>query len=137
MIRRPPRSTLFPYTTLFRSPSPHRQRNEQPLGGAANEIQQCDSAFIGRSNVEEHDLIRALRLVAFGERNRITGITKVHEARSLNHTTILYIETRNHSVCQHYSTLNETEPFVLTVSPVSARASRRASPRALKAASTT
>src|SRR3712207_8839301 len=24
MIRRPPRSTLFPYTTLFRSPGPHR-----------------------------------------------------------------------------------------------------------------
>src|SRR3712207_8611974 len=24
MIRRPPRSTLFPYTTLFRSPEPHR-----------------------------------------------------------------------------------------------------------------
>src|SRR5260221_1331184 len=23
MIRRPPRSTLFPYTTLFRSPRPH------------------------------------------------------------------------------------------------------------------
>src|SRR5258708_14036220 len=23
MIRRPPRSTLFPYTTLFRSPSPY------------------------------------------------------------------------------------------------------------------
>src|SRR3712207_7301458 len=26
MIRRPPRSTLFPYTTLFRSPSPQRVR---------------------------------------------------------------------------------------------------------------
>src|SRR5258707_8150222 len=25
MIRRPPRSTLFPYTTLFRSPPPPRQ----------------------------------------------------------------------------------------------------------------
>src|SRR5256885_16667355 len=24
MIRRPPRSTLFPYTTLFRSPASHR-----------------------------------------------------------------------------------------------------------------
>src|SRR3712207_8159674 len=24
MIRRPPRSTLFPYTTLFRSPTPHQ-----------------------------------------------------------------------------------------------------------------
>src|SRR5438045_5519822 len=26
MIRRPPRSTLFPYTTLFRSPVLHRER---------------------------------------------------------------------------------------------------------------
>src|SRR2546426_1659949 len=26
MIRRPPRSTLFPYTTLFRSPLEHRPR---------------------------------------------------------------------------------------------------------------
>src|SRR2546430_4102849 len=25
MIRRPPRSTLFPYTTLFRSPAPERR----------------------------------------------------------------------------------------------------------------
>src|SRR3989442_4160670 len=34
MIRRPPRSTLFPYTTLFRSPDshfahPHRSRRSQ------------------------------------------------------------------------------------------------------------
>src|SRR5256885_10558815 len=28
MIRRPPRSTLFPYTTLFLSPSPHEERDE-------------------------------------------------------------------------------------------------------------
>src|SRR5207249_8496869 len=35
MIRRPPRSTLFPYTTLFRSPagwrSPPRRRASAPL----------------------------------------------------------------------------------------------------------
>src|SRR5215203_6651949 len=31
MIRRPPRSTLFPYTTLFRSPS-HRSRWPDALG---------------------------------------------------------------------------------------------------------
>src|SRR6266536_1150914 len=30
MIRRPPRSTLFPYTTLFRSPSPRRTRSCSP-----------------------------------------------------------------------------------------------------------
>src|SRR6266536_5836262 len=35
MIRRPPRSTLFPYTTLFRSPRPARprQRRHRHPGG--------------------------------------------------------------------------------------------------------
>src|SRR3712207_7037644 len=28
MIRRPPRSTLFPYTTLFRSPDPMKPRGD-------------------------------------------------------------------------------------------------------------
>src|SRR5215211_5888302 len=34
MIRRPPRSTLFPYTTLFRSPRPHglSRRRRPPAG---------------------------------------------------------------------------------------------------------
>src|SRR2546430_11855452 len=32
MIRRPPRSTLFPYTTLFRSPYPGRRyTSEEPI----------------------------------------------------------------------------------------------------------
>src|SRR5262245_66125289 len=37
MIRRPPRSTLFPYTTLFRSGDDrlHRRRPEGPAGGSA------------------------------------------------------------------------------------------------------
>src|SRR5256886_10246218 len=30
MIRRPPRSTLFPYTTLFRSPRPTRTPQREP-----------------------------------------------------------------------------------------------------------
>src|SRR3712207_7203296 len=41
MIRRPPRSTLFPYTTLFRSPQRpprtdvrHAQADRRPWGGA-------------------------------------------------------------------------------------------------------
>src|SRR3989442_8236497 len=35
MIRRPPRSTLFPYTTLFRSPAPSLTHPEQVFGGPA------------------------------------------------------------------------------------------------------
>src|SRR3712207_7916440 len=33
MIRRPPRSTLFPYTTLFRSPAGRPTLSPPPVGG--------------------------------------------------------------------------------------------------------
>src|SRR5258708_30597083 len=36
MIRRPPRSTLFPYTTLFRSCMPQRKVGAAPHRGNAN-----------------------------------------------------------------------------------------------------
>src|SRR3712207_6942142 len=35
MIRRPPRSTLFPYTTLFRSPGGPRRARRERRGGRA------------------------------------------------------------------------------------------------------
>src|SRR2546429_1900104 len=41
MIRRPPRSTLFPYTTLFRSPSPAAQSCSNPSANDWNYLQTC------------------------------------------------------------------------------------------------
>src|SRR3712207_8298843 len=37
MIRRPPRSTLFPYTTLFRSPQSKRQVHEVDVSAVSSE----------------------------------------------------------------------------------------------------
>src|SRR5256885_11139363 len=49
MIRRPPRSTLFPYTTLFRSP-----RRERP-GPAGRRAKAHGRAAVGRcARSEEH-----------------------------------------------------------------------------------
>src|SRR6266576_6011061 len=61
MIRRPPRSTLFPYTTLFRSPT-------SPTSSPSSEWR--TSAHPGRRRSEEHtselqsrrDLVCRLRL---------------------------------------------------------------------------
>ena len=58
MIRRPPRSTLFPYTTLFRSGAAHQQ-GEGQVGGAFGEhvggVGEHDPAFIEvRQRSEEH-----------------------------------------------------------------------------------
>src|SRR5256885_12704350 len=48
MIRRPPRSTLFPYTTLFRSPN----RLAPPNTAAASTNSSVPTSALGRS--EEH-----------------------------------------------------------------------------------
>src|SRR3712207_8706186 len=46
MIRRPPRSTLFPYTTLFRSMREVFQRHLQPLGGKTYQVRECWISYI-------------------------------------------------------------------------------------------
>src|SRR5256885_12480589 len=43
MIRRPPRSTLFPYTTLFRSANPGRRRQQKNHPGAHETTQKGDN----------------------------------------------------------------------------------------------
>src|SRR5258708_26166089 len=52
MIRRPPRSTLFPYTTLFRSPAP-RDRS-RAAAGAPHPPGGARCAYSGESRSEEH-----------------------------------------------------------------------------------
>src|SRR2546422_4983456 len=82
MIRRPPRSTLFPYTTLFRSPRPQdRQRLDLVL--------------------ELRLLILALHLESRGEvgypHRAVRGVDAL-AARSEEHTSEL--QSRLHLVCR-------------------------------------
>src|SRR3712207_8159321 len=56
MIRRPPRSTLFPYTTLFRSRGQALARGQQrelALGGVALEVVQALDALADRLEVRQ------------------------------------------------------------------------------------
>src|SRR5690348_18099921 len=49
MIRRPPRSTLFPYTTLFRSVAATRKQKPQPLQQAREcNADRCGVAAVGQ-----------------------------------------------------------------------------------------
>src|SRR5947208_15767583 len=57
MIRRPPRSTLFPYTTLFRSPSDPPRHSSSLSGPLANSFQLSVVSFAvgaGDHRSEEH-----------------------------------------------------------------------------------
>src|SRR2546425_6365629 len=51
MIRRPPRSTLFPYTTLFRSQAPAASPGSRRLAGRTRS---CPSSRPTRRRSEEH-----------------------------------------------------------------------------------
>src|SRR5438270_10260916 len=46
MIRRPPRSTLFPYTTLFRSHEEHQHLRDVALGGPPGARPRIDRAVL-------------------------------------------------------------------------------------------
>src|SRR3712207_8273708 len=88
MIRRPPRSTLFPYTTLFRSF--HVTEENVSTGGAVSA-----SANPGRSGLWPQ---RRTNSYAIFERSRPSGKPCAPRARSEEHTSEL--QSRQYLVCR-------------------------------------
>src|SRR3712207_7292305 len=84
MIRRPPRSTLFPYTTLFRSR--HDDLRQRHVDGALRQ-------FLAEAALVELRHERALELVALVEERH-----PEREARSEEHTSEL--QSRQYLVCR-------------------------------------
>src|SRR3712207_7314482 len=91
MIRRPPRSTLFPYTTLFRSaPLRHRVPGD---GDAEDEQRERVVAVAADQPVEE-----AVRDPRVRVRERREGDVVEHFLRSEEHTSEL--QSRQYLVCR-------------------------------------
>src|SRR2546427_3433183 len=87
MIRRPPRSTLFPYTTLFRSP-----RSRRPDRG-------IDEAFASAHRVEEvFRRMEAALVRRLHEALRLRAEVVVQERRSEEHTSEL--QSQSNLVCR-------------------------------------
>src|SRR3712207_8261049 len=94
MIRRPPRSTLFPYTTLFRSqPGERRERQQQPPA-TAQQAHGSPCLRDGRRGQPEHpeDAAAVVGLEP-AEREHEEG-----EDRSEEHTSEL--QSRQYLVCR-------------------------------------
>src|SRR3712207_9009686 len=88
MIRRPPRSTLFPYTTLFRSECrAKRRRRHCRLGTVVR-----NRNDIGREPTRPYDFERAARSP------KVTLGCAVDGARSEEHTSEL--QSRQYLVCR-------------------------------------
>src|SRR3712207_7139909 len=90
MIRRPPRSTLFPYTTLFRSRALARGLRVEEVPITFRDRSAGDSKMSARIALEAIWLVPALRLA-----RRRDGLP---EARSEEHTSEL--QSRQYLVCR-------------------------------------
>src|SRR3712207_7656663 len=90
MIRRPPRSTLFPYTTLFRSALPE----------AAGGVGEDDVAAAGQvAGVVGDRVLAAPETVREDHRgSRVLPAREVHGRRSEEHTSEL--QSRQYLVCR-------------------------------------
>src|SRR5256886_10949576 len=86
MIRRPPRSTLFPYTTLFRSAVVGREHDQDASGSVTYEQLLQEQA---ERAVEPHHLIVDLA--------RIRAVREIHD-RSEEHTSEL--QSQSNLVCR-------------------------------------
>src|SRR2546430_10437719 len=102
MIRRPPRSTLFPYTTLFRS---HELKNPLTSLRSAVETLPLAKSVESRSrllSVIQHDVKRLDRL--------ISAISEASPLRSDEHTS--GIQSQSNLVCRplHGKTTTRSRP---------------------------
>src|SRR3712207_7144267 len=86
MIRRPPRSTLFPYTTLFRS----LQHRTLQLNAALEELERSNAMLAEFAGRVSHDLRAPL--------TTILGYVELAEDRSEEHTSEL--QSRQYLVCR-------------------------------------
>src|SRR2546428_10145510 len=89
MIRRPPRSTLFRYTTLFRSSHLLRTRTRAPAAAARSLI--ASSEAVGRANSQTEIVVSCTRPRRRGKTGETVG-------RSEEHTSEL--QSRSDLVCR-------------------------------------
>src|SRR5689334_23975846 len=82
MIRRPPRSTLFPYTTLFRS---RRRRARSRLHHERDPHRDLDVADVGRSEEHTSELQSQFHLVCrlLLEKKKQRELSRIPAFRSL------------------------------------------------------
>ncbi len=73
-------------------PTADGERHVDRLGDPANDVEHDRPPLVAGGDVEEHELVGPLGLVAGGDRHRIAGIDEVEELRPLHDPAPLHVE---------------------------------------------
>src|SRR2546427_9604881 len=95
MIRRPPRSTLFPYTTLFRSGLLGGLGDDAVAGGecSGHLAQEDRQREVPRADADEHAAAVQLQLVGFTGRDRKS--TRLNSSHSQISYAVFCLKKKN------------------------------------------
>src|SRR5437773_7739195 len=102
MIHRPPRSTLFPYTTLFRSPTSRRRGCSSEMAARSG----CRGARVAAALRSEehtselqshHDLVCRLLLEKKKSENQLHSVPLCS-----NGILCIWLESHHRCVCMHF-----------------------------------
>src|SRR5688572_30962852 len=93
MIRRPPRSTLFPYTTLFRSSRVNaRLREEDRLSRSAQRIG-SERAVLDRKSTRLNSSHSQISYAVFCLKKKKKILDKKSITTFLHHNSIMHVDT--------------------------------------------
>src|SRR5260221_1990332 len=95
MIRRPPRSTLFPYTTLFRSLSPSGRAERRPRAPATHRPD------VGLSSRQSRDVANASTSITAQDRKS----TRLNSSHTVISYAVFCLKKKKskETVCIHYT----------------------------------
>src|SRR3712207_8421140 len=94
MIRRPPRSTLFPYTTLFRSERDDRAAEDDEAAGRRNRQQEDEADGRGERRAKITD-VAARRELRDGRKRRDRKSTRLNSSHANISYAVFCLKKKN------------------------------------------
>src|SRR3712207_9388098 len=101
MIRRPPRSTLFPYTTLFRSQRARAWARSHPLEARESRLSGTGVAALYTSRFSERPIAPEFAVVSHtGPAEEEDVVARLRDARSRSEEHTSELQSRQYLVCR-------------------------------------
>ena len=96
----------------------NREWHEDALGGAGDDVEDDRPLLVRCRDVEEAELVGALRVVAGGDLHRIARVDQVDEAHALDDAAVLHVEARDDAACEHQAASAAARASARRIAPV-------------------